>query len=509
MSNSPTLPSAPTPPSAEEKARLARARLVIFFTVFLDILGFGIIIPQLSVYAAQFGATPQVAGALAATYSAMGFLFSAFWGRLSDRIGRRPVLLYSIFGTTVAHVIFALASSLPWLFGARVMDGITGANISTAQAYIADITDEKDRARTFGLFGAIFGIGFALGPAIGWALSTLPGAWGGNLGLGAFSALLSLINWGLALLFLPETLSKKIQDENKSKDIDGKRVYFNWKGFGRALQIPNLNVAIMIGFLATAAFATMQGSYGLFVIKQYVRPQVQEQIASNPQAAVTRARALLQSENAAPKASGVGTSGDQTAPYPPTMGGDYALPNVAPPPDMSWRHVEKLLVRPEASAMVGIIFTIIGVLSLVVQGGMIRPLEKRFGQVNMVLAGTLIMAIALATIPLPPPGSFWGQYLAAALLTLGNGLFTPILTALVSQFSPENERGEIIGVYQSTQSLGRIIGPNLGGTLFGVLSPGAPFIAGGIIMFSSFVLAFKLRDAVTRHARGQEQAEPV
>ncbi|RYG61396.1 MFS transporter, partial [bacterium] len=187
-----------------DDAQRAAARKVILFTAFLDVLGFSIIIPQLAVYAAQFGATPAMTGLLASIYSMMGFLFTPFWGRLSDRKGRRPILLYSIFGTSLSYVLFAFAHSLPLLFAARTMDGITGANISTAQAYLSDITPPEERARNFGFFGAIFGIAFAIGPLIGTALSHLPGAWGGNLGLGMFSAVLSLVNWLLAIKYLPE-----------------------------------------------------------------------------------------------------------------------------------------------------------------------------------------------------------------------------------------------------------------------------------------------------------------
>jgi MFS family permease len=400
-------------------AQRARARNVILFTVFLDILGFGIIIPQLAVYAAQFGATPTMAGLLASTYSAMTFLFTPFWGRLSDRHGRRPVLLVSIFGTAVAHVFFAFAGNLTFLFGARALDGITGANISAAQAYLSDITPPDERAKTFGIFGAIFGIGFAIGPLVGWGMSHLPGAWGGNFGLGMVSAVLSIINWALALKFMPETLDKKIQRRNREAASSTKESWFNVSGFRRAFALPNLGRVIAIGFISTAAFATLQGTYGLFIIKQYVRPTIQQQIQSNPEEAGKRALFALQSEQAT-KPALVATEGgegavedDATQPYPRSMGGDFNLPGQTAPEGLSWRHVEKLLVRPEAARVVGIIFGVIGLFSLVVQGGLIRPLQKRMGEVSLVLWGTVIMALALVLIAIPLP--MWWQFATAAL----------------------------------------------------------------------------------------------
>ena len=480
-------------------AQRGAARKVILFTAFLDVLGFSIIIPQLAVYAAQFGATPQMTGFLASIYSIMGFLFAPFWGRLSDRVGRRPVLLFSIFGTALSYVLFAFAGSLNWLFAARTLDGITGANISTAQAYLSDITPPEERAKNFGYFGAIFGIAFAIGPLLGSALTHLPGAWGGNLGLGMFSAFLSFLNWALAVRFLKETLSPEIRAQNEKKPRSS---LINVSGFGRALQIPRLNTVLVIGFLATAAFATIQGTYALFILKDYTRPLVQKEIRANPQAAVARARELRGAEKSGPIAFApegaelpLGKE-DLTKPYPAALGGDFDLAGQKAPDDLSWRHVEKLIVRPESARLVGYIFGVIGLLSLIVQGGLIRPLQKRFSEMSLVLAGTFIMAIGLMATSLVSgiiPGAMWGQFITAGILTLGNGLSTPVLTSLVSQLAPESEQGEIIGIYQSTQSLGRIVGPNLGGFLFGAVSSGAPFIAGGIIMLASFALAFRLR----------------
>ena len=473
------------------------ASYVILFTAFLDVLGFSIIIPQLAVYAAQFGATPALTGLLASVYSMMGFLFTPFWGRLSDRIGRRPVLLYSIFGTAVGYVFFAFASSLWFLFASRIIDGITGGNIGTAQAYLSDITPPAERAKNFGLFGATFGIAFAIGPLIGSALTHLPGVWGGNLGLGAFSGGLALLNWALALRFLRETLPEATR-KNAEANKGNKRSFV--AGFSRALKIPHLNQAIVIGFLATAAFATIQGTYALYILKNYTRPLVQTEIRQNPQAAAARAERLRSAERSTapmpPTEGAPAMSDDPTQPYPKSLGGDFTFDGATSPDNLSWREVEKLIVRPESARLIGYIFGVIGILSLIVQGGLIRPLQKVFGEIPLVIAGTIIMAFGLMSVAIIEqiiPHVIWGQYLACGVLTLGNGIATPVLTSLISQYAPENERGELLGIYQSTQSLGRIVGPNLGGVLFGSIAAGAPFIAGGVIMLGAGALAFRLR----------------
>ena len=491
--------SAPPFSSHLSDAQRKRASYVILFTAFLDVLGFSIIIPQLAVYAAQFGASPAMTGLLASVYSMMGFLFTPFWGRLSDRIGRRPVLLYSIFGTAIGYVFFAFASSLWFLFASRIIDGITGGNIGTAQAYLSDITPPKERAKNFGLFGATFGIAFAIGPLIGSALTHLPGMWGGNLGLGAFSGGLALLNWALALKFLRETLpegTRRKAEENKGN----KRSLL--AGFEQALKIPKLNQAIVIGFLATAAFATIQGTYALYILKEYTRPLVQNEIRQNPQATAARAEKLRSAERSTapmPATEGAPAVADDPAkPYPKSLGGDFTFDGATAPDGLSWREVEKLIVRPESARLIGYIFGVIGILSLIVQGGLIRPLQKIFGEVPLVLAGTFIMACGLMSVSLVEnllPHIIWGQYLACGILTLGNGIATPVLTSLVSQYAPENERGELLGIYQSTQSLGRIVGPNLGGVLFGSIAAGAPFIAGGFIMLGACALALRLRNA--------------
>ena len=145
---------------------MTRPLLIIFLTIFVNLVGFGIIIPLLPFYAETFGASPFVIGLLFAVFSLAQLIASPLLGDLSDRYGRRPVLIFSLAGTVVSFVMLALAQSIAMLFLARIVDGLSGGNISTARAYVADITEPEDRARAYGILGAAFGLGFIFGPAL-------------------------------------------------------------------------------------------------------------------------------------------------------------------------------------------------------------------------------------------------------------------------------------------------------------------------------------------------------
>src|SRR5512143_2429611 len=177
--------------------------LPIFLIVFIDLLGFGLILPLLPFYAKSFGASDLTIGLLLASYSLMQFIGAPVLGRLSDRYGRRAVLLISQLGTFVGFMILGFANALWMLFLSRIIDGISGANISTAQAYIADVSDEKNRAKNFGLIGAAFGLGFIIGPAAGGFLSQF-----GYQVPAFFAAGLSLITIVLTYFRLPEPARK-------------------------------------------------------------------------------------------------------------------------------------------------------------------------------------------------------------------------------------------------------------------------------------------------------------
>ena len=181
---------------------------VIFLTVFIDMVGFGIVIPVLPLYAEHFHATPIEIGWLTGIYSGMQIIFMPILGRLSDRFGRRPILIVSLAGTALGFLIMGWATSLPLLFAARIIDGATGGNISTAQAYIADVSTPENRSRSMGLIGAAFGLGFTFGPMIGGIMS--------RISYGApfyFAAALAAVNVVLLYFILPESLSPEYRSQ--------------------------------------------------------------------------------------------------------------------------------------------------------------------------------------------------------------------------------------------------------------------------------------------------------
>jgi multidrug resistance protein len=224
--------------------------VIVFVTVFIDLLGFGIIIPLLPFYAETFGATALTVGMLSTSFSLMQFLFAPIWGRLSDRVGRRPIILVGLFGSFLSYLVFGLASSLTLLFVARIFAGIAGANIPTAQAVIADVTTPDNRAKGMGLVGAAFGLGFIFGPALGGFLSQ----WGYSTPA-FFASALSLANFCAALFLLPETLKPEHRAKQRLGRIDA---------FRAALTRPHLPLLLLVSFLAVGAFSSFESTFALF-----------------------------------------------------------------------------------------------------------------------------------------------------------------------------------------------------------------------------------------------------
>ena len=251
--------------------------LIAFMTVTLDLLGFGIIIPIQPFYAEAFGATPTMVTWLGASYSLMQFLFVPFWGRLSDRIGRRPVILTSVALGTFGYVIFGLAGSLGMLFAARMLSGFGNANIASAQAIIADTTSGPERTKGMGLIGAAFGLGFIFGPALGGFLGQFGLAWP------AFgAAALGAVNFVFAAVMLPETRPKT--------QPDAVRV-MPWEVLPKLLHHPNFGRIVSVIFVMTTGFALMEQALGLYVERVWV-PEALASTGEVQRAALREAAAL-------------------------------------------------------------------------------------------------------------------------------------------------------------------------------------------------------------------------
>lgn len=374
--------------------------LTIFLVIFIDLLGFGIIIPILPYYAVSFHATATTLGWLMMSYSAMQFIFSPFWGSLSDKVGRRPVLLTCITGIGASMLLLGMAQSLVWLFAARILAGFFGANISAASAYIADVTKPEERAKGMGMIGAAFGLGFLFGPALGGFLSK----WG--YGTAAYVAAgLSLFNLIFAFFVLREPdISREIRAQHRSKLVRSFLL--------KTLKTPKVGTAIFLFFLVTFGMAQLEMSFALFVLQRF--------------------------------------------------------------------HL--------GAMQAGLILALMALVMAGVQGGGIGKLAKSLGEKKLVLYGCVLMTIALT-------GASFSFVLGififfVAIHALGYGVTNPSLSSIVSRNTPPDIQGGTLGVYQSAGSLGRILGPLLGGVLFDRLGAGIPFLSAAFFFAVAFVLAW-------------------
>ncbi|MBE4751031.1 MFS transporter [Corallococcus sp. ZKHCc1 1396] len=430
-------------------AREASLR-VVFGIAVLDLIGFGILIPQLGVYGVRFGASPFTVGLLVAVYSLMQLVAAPIMGRLSDRFGRRPVLLLSQVGSLAGYVLFAFADTLPLLFLSRVIDGVSGGNVSTAQAVVADITKPHERARGMGIIGAAFGLGFVMGPALGGVL----GAWGGNLAIGLFAAGLSALNLINTWFFLPET---RVPGSPSA-------TVRTMKGAASVLTMPVVGRCVVLVLLFTVAFAQMEGTFSVFLLTRFL------------------------SSGAVP------------------LEGGWLVHAVHP----------DAAVLKEASLRSGALFAVVGVLSALVQGGLVRrlvapghgPVASSGGrggrEAPVAVAGFALTAAGLALLPVAP--TYGWLFPVMGLLAVGSALVNPCLSALVSLHAPSERQGAVLGAYQACGSLGRIVGPALGGLLFTRLGPAAPYGTGAVLVGVGGVLALSLVTQVRMSGAGAEQS---
>lgn len=357
--------------------------VIIFVTVFIDLVGFGMVIPILPFYASTppFMASPVEIGFLVSIYSWMQFFFSPILGRFSDRYGRRPVLFISLLGSAVGYFVIGLADTLLLVFIGRIIGGITGGNISTAQAYIADVTSRENRARGMGLFGAAFGLGFIFGPALAGILSK----YGVHVPFYCAAAL-SLINAVALFFILPESIKPGAIEPGLMAERKNRIAEIVLSFTDARFRLPNL-----IYFLLITAFSIMTYAFVLYTAYRF---------------------------------------------------GFDAEDN-------------------------GYLFAFVGLTAIIGQGVLFERLAKKFGETRLVVAGSLMIGIALFSVPFigPLTGGLAALLFGSAFLSVGNALASPSITSLTSKLAEDHEQGKTLGVMQSSASLARAIGPSIGGFL--------------------------------------------
>jgi DHA1 family tetracycline resistance protein-like MFS transporter len=394
-----TAPAATPPPSSPSPAPRG-ARLTVFLAILLDLIGFGMILPLLPFYAEEFHASRLTIGVIFASYSLAQLLFAPWLGRLSDRFGRRPLMLASIAGGAVAHLLFATAGSVAMLLVARSLSGIAAANYGIAQAYLADITTPERRSRAMGLVGAAFGLGFVIGPALGGALSRF-----GIAAVPYAAAALSAANLLIALLVLPESLPPEARRLARAKSL------FGFEDLAQLWRDGRMRSLMLLFFLVMFCFSIMEATLALFCQASF----------------------------------GFG---------------------------------------PRAIAG---LFTYLGVLLVIVQGGLLGPLVKRFGDRRLIVGGIALMALGLMLLPAPPRAGW--LLLSTGLLAIGSGLHNPSLLALLSRLSGAGAQGETIGVSRSFGALARVAGPLAGTWIFQVGGASWPFWCAGLLMVVALLVA--------------------
>ncbi len=371
---------------------MRRARIsLIFLVVFIDLLGFGIMIPMLPFYAESMGAGSIQIGLLMASYSFFQIFAGPIWGAWSDRIGRRPVLLMTIIGQSLAFALSAIAPDFWFLLLSRSLAGLFGGNISVASAYMADITSEEERGKAMGLIGAAFGLGFVFGPAIGGLLISYGPAWPSVV-----AAALAFINALGAYFYLAEP-PVDTQERSKNRKQWSKN---DLKDFLGRIEIV---IPTLIFFFFTFAFVQLEVTFGLFV---------------------TNIFGFSQKDS-------------------------------------------------------GLMLALVGVTMAIVQGGLLGKAIRVFGELNLVLLGSLTLCMGLVALSLAQT-NFW---LLSSLLILGVGysLANPCLTSLVSKAAPSNRRGSVMGFYQSVGSIARIVAPVTAGAVYH-LDPRYPMKLGAIMV---------------------------
>lgn len=403
------------------------ALATLFLTMLIDLLGFGMVVPFLPRMARELGATDVEASLVSSGYSLMQLVFVPVWGRLSDRVGRKPVLLWSIFATFVFMGALGFATSLWMLLGVRMLAGIATANLSVVQACVADVTKPEDRAKGMGLLGAAFGIGFIVGPFFGGHLASLKLLGRESTGPAFASAALALLNLLMALALLPETLPPA-----RRGDPGAERVSVLRPGsYLRAVRASKILLPVALNVVFVSSFAGLEFTFGLFALDAF-----------------------------AMDARGVGN-----------------------------------------------VFGVMGVVGALIQGGLLRRLAPRLGEVRLVRAGLVLLCAGFLLLSRTPGWGIAGLYAVTLVLAMGHSVATPSLSSYVSRRSPATEQGATLGLLQSSGSFGRLVGPLTAGALYGHVSHVAPYLLSSAGMAVAAALSTRLAPIADVEALAQVERD--
>jgi MFS transporter, DHA1 family, tetracycline resistance protein len=376
-----------------------KALAPLLLTLFLDMAAFGLLIPLVGLYGRHYNASGTTLALLSSTYSLCQFFAAPMWGWMSDRFGRRPILLTTIAGNILGFLLFGMADSLTLLFISRVVSGIFGGNIAVAQAYIADNTPADKRAQGMGLAGAVIGLGFVAGPPLG-------GISAYTLGMSApgyIAAALALINFVLAYRWLVEP------ESHTARRLGGVAgLVTGIKSLPTASL--SLRTLLLVLFASTFSFCLMEHSFSLFL-----------------------------------------------------------------------QHV-LTISTDEAAYNTGLVLMWIGAVGVIVQGGLMRTLTKRFSEWQLLKVGIVILSLSMLVFPLAHtlPQSLIAFYVAGFGIAVGGGLANPTLQSLISKQAPDGSQGLLLGFSQGLASLARLGGPFTGIYLFSLFAP-APFFLSALI----------------------------
>jgi DHA1 family tetracycline resistance protein-like MFS transporter len=414
MPENPALDNAsPDPQNSAPKGAL----FIIFLIVFIDLLGFGVIIPALPFYARAFQASAFEMGLVFSLFSACQFIASPILGAMSDRFGRRPVLILSQLGSTAGYILLAtvpMAAGWGWgahtglllLYVSRIIDGISGGNISTAQAYVADVTSREKRAKGMALLGVAFGIGFTIGPAIGGIFGEKHLAWPAII-----AATLSTLAAVMTYIRLPET---RVRTEVESE------VWLHPSKFAPVLKMPAISQLLAISFLCMSAFVMMEAFFGFFVSEQH-----------------------------------------------------------------TFRWGER---------QTGFFFAFLGLIIIIVQGGMVHRMVKKYGEWPLAIGGPLMISVGMMcfveagyrpTLALLMIGGFFNA--------AGRSFWQPSTSALLSKFTSPDNQGVVFGLYWGLGSLARVLGPMLGSVVYPHLANTGQFLTAAGLLTAAALWTISLR----------------